>query len=200
MATDYNAIDFGNGSEGYGNGAYGLGEGWQGSLYGGDPMQMYPGGPGGQGGPISLGGGGGERMSPPIIEMPTNPGAGGGGGGGGGRGPGSGYGAQDFKPMLSQMLGLSPQGPSQRMHPGGAGRQGPPRVAPQPRPITGFGPRPNPDPRMHPGGPGGPPQPQPGPRMNPGGPMPIAAGGGLAGGQGRRPIATGGPRRMQPGL
>ena len=178
MSTDYNAIDYGAGADGYGAGAFGAGQGWQGTLSGGDPTSG------------TMGGVRGPVMRPPIMQS-----------GGGtmsgvpGQHPRMGFGPapgsmqqQSFKPFLSQMLGLSPA-PQTHMRPN---RPGGPRVAPPPPPITGFGPRPitgfGPNPggiRMSPGGPG---------------PQPVASGGTMAGGgQGRRPITTPGPRRVQPG-
>lgn len=166
----YNSIS--QGSDGYGQGAYGLGEGYNGTL-GGDPSQ---GGISGSGPPsmqpgngFATSGGGsmtpGEGIPGPRRMQPA------------GHPSSMGMGAGSIKPMLSQMLGLSPQQP--RMHPGGGARQRQPitrlPIARGPRPIMRGG-----------------------QQMNPGGGSGGISGNGPGMVGGRAPVTTPG-RRMAPG-
>jgi len=180
MSTDYSSISQ-SGSDGYGNGSEGYGQGYEGSLFGGNPAQA----------PISYGGGstaapgGGGGIATAPIQFS-----------GGGMAPGQGIPGRrgmdrstgnasqgGLKPMLSQLLGMTPQGAQgQRRGLGGNGQGRDPRHGPiQGRPSMG-------DPR---------PLPRPMPRPVP--PISGAPGGGtMRGGQGgpiQNPIQRG---RVQP--
>jgi hypothetical protein len=133
-----------SGADGYGNGSEGYGQGYEGSLFGGNPAQA----------PISYGGG--STAAPGGGGPVTNPIQFGGGGMTPGQGvPGrrgmdrsTGNASQGgLKPMLSQLLGMTPQGSQgQRRGLGGNGQGRDPRRGPiQGRPIMG-GPRPMPRP------------------------------------------------------
>lgn len=162
-----------SGADGFGQGANGYGQGYNGSVYGGNP--------GGVQNPISVNGSGGAQ--PPISITSA----------GGGMSPGEGIpgriqagrpGASSaqgsIKPMLSQLLGLSPQQP-QGQRRGLGGQQRRPGMGGPGRPIMG-GPRPIPRPM---------PSPVPAPAPAPGG-------GTIRGGGGQGPVS--GPRgRVQPG-
>lgn len=171
----YDSISEGS-ADGYGQGPNGYGQGYVGSFFGGDPGgggAQIPGGVGGAQPPVTVngpgsitaGGGGmspGEGLSSRRMQM-------------GGR-PQASAAQGSLKPMLSQMLGLSPQQPmGQRRGLGG----------PQRRPGMG--------------GPGRPIQVGPRPITNPA-PQPAPGGGTLRGGQGRGPVTSPVQRgRVQPG-
>jgi len=166
----YDSISAG-GADGYANGPYGIGQGYQGSNFGGAP--------GGVQNPINVNGAGGAQ--PPISITSA----------GGGMSPGEGLSTRrmmpggrasatsaqgGLKPMLSQMLGLTPQQPQGGQRRGLGGQQRPGMGGPG-RPIQG-GPRPMPRPTPA--------------------PAPVGGGGTIRGGGGQGPVS--GPRgRVQPG-
>src|ERR1700677_790416 len=186
MTTEYSSISQ-SGVDGYGNGSNGYGQGYQG-MFGGDP--------GGPQAPIEYGsgstaapGGGGTATAPIQFGGPgMSPGQGIPGQRGMNRSTNTAAQSQGLKPMLSQLLGLSPQSSAMGQRRGlGSNRQG-----------MGQGPRMQP-PIMR-GRPGQPVQGRPfsagpGPMPRPIAPISGAPGGGtMRGGQGgpiQNPIQRG---------